>query len=83
MLKFNKIAIVGTGLIGGSFALACKKKKIARQIIGISRHRESWQWALRNGAAGFEIRIWLWGGDQISPPREVFHGSATEAMSTC
>jgi len=31
----NKIAIVGIGLMGGSLALQCRKKGIAKQIIGV------------------------------------------------
>ncbi|MBS1640583.1 MAG: prephenate dehydrogenase [Bacteroidetes bacterium] len=32
---FNNITIVGVGLIGGSFALAVKNKKIAKNVIGV------------------------------------------------
>jgi prephenate dehydrogenase len=38
-----KAAIIGVGLIGGSFGLALKEKKIASQVIGVDeneRHRE-------------------------------------------
>jgi prephenate dehydrogenase len=45
---FNKVAIIGTGLIGGSMALAMKKKGIARQVIGVSRHKSSLAQARRN-----------------------------------
>lgn len=38
---FNKVAIVGVGLIGGSLALAIKKKRLAREVIGVSRHRKT------------------------------------------
>ena len=34
-LNFKRIAIVGVGLIGGSFALALKRKGVGEQIIGI------------------------------------------------
>jgi prephenate dehydrogenase len=37
MHRFNKVAIVGVGLIGGSFALALKKAQAANQIVGIGR----------------------------------------------
>ena len=40
MRLFNKVAIIGVGLIGGSIGLAIKKKKLAREIIGFSRHKE-------------------------------------------
>ncbi|MDD4895052.1 MAG: prephenate dehydrogenase/arogenate dehydrogenase family protein [Candidatus Omnitrophica bacterium] len=48
MAFFNKVAIIGTGLIGGSMALAMKKKGIARQVIGVSRHKSSLAQARRN-----------------------------------
>jgi prephenate dehydrogenase len=38
---FKKIAVVGTGLIGGSLALAIKKKKLAKEVIGVSKHKRS------------------------------------------
>ncbi len=41
MKLFNKVAIVGVGLIGGSIALGIKKKGLARQIIGVSRHKKT------------------------------------------
>jgi prephenate dehydrogenase len=42
---FNKAAIIGTGLIGGSMAIAIKKKRLAREVIGISRHKSTLLWA--------------------------------------
>ncbi len=47
MKLFNKIAIIGTGLIGGSLALAIKKRKLSYRIIGVSRHIESLEFAKR------------------------------------
>ena len=41
MKLFNKIAIIGVGLIGGSIGLAIKKKKLAKQVIGVSRHKKT------------------------------------------
>ncbi len=46
---FNKVAIVGTGLIGGSMALAIKKKGLANEVIGVSRHKKSLLTAKKNG----------------------------------
>ena len=40
-MKFNRIAILGVGLIGGSIGLAAKKKKLAKEVIGVCRHRKS------------------------------------------
>jgi len=50
MKLFNKVAIIGMGLIGGSLALAIKKKGLAREIVGVSRHKKSWLLAKRKGA---------------------------------
>lgn len=50
MKMFDKVAIVGTGLIGGSIALAIKKKNLCRQVIGISLHKKSLTLAKRIGA---------------------------------
>jgi len=50
MKLFNKVAIVGTGLIGGSIALAIKKKKLAGEVVGVSRHKRSLLLAKRKGA---------------------------------
>jgi prephenate dehydrogenase len=41
MKIFKRIAIVGTGLIGGSLALAVKEKRIADEVIGVSRHKKN------------------------------------------
>ncbi|MFA5410620.1 MAG: prephenate dehydrogenase/arogenate dehydrogenase family protein [Candidatus Omnitrophota bacterium] len=50
MRLFDKVAIVGVGLIGGSLALAMKKKKLARKIIGVSRHKKTLSLARKNRA---------------------------------
>jgi prephenate dehydrogenase len=47
---FNKIAIIGTGLIGGSIALAIKKKGLADEVVGVSRHQKSLLLAKKKGA---------------------------------
>jgi prephenate dehydrogenase len=41
MKLFNKVGIVGVGLIGGSIALALKKHRLCQTIIGISRSRKT------------------------------------------
>jgi prephenate dehydrogenase len=48
-LKFNQVTIIGTGLIGGSLALAAKKHKLAQRIVGCDRETVLEQ-ALRMGA---------------------------------
>ena len=50
MKLFNKVAIVGTGLIGGSMALAIKKNGLAHRVIGVSRHKTTLIWARKSHA---------------------------------
>ena len=47
---FNKICIVGVGLIGGSLGLAIKKRKLARWVVGVTRRKETIQKAFGMGA---------------------------------
>ncbi len=41
MRLFNKVCIIGVGLIGGSVALGFKKNKLCRILVGVSRSRRS------------------------------------------
>jgi len=41
MKIFNKVVIIGTGLIGGSLGLAMKKRGLANRIVGLSRLRKN------------------------------------------
>ena len=50
MKKFNKITIIGTGLIGGSLGLVIKRKKLARQVFGIAKHEKTIEEAVKLGA---------------------------------
>jgi prephenate dehydrogenase len=50
MKLFNKVAIVGTGLIGGSIALAIKKKHLAHEVVGVSRRKKNLLFAKKIGA---------------------------------
>ncbi|MFH1198687.1 MAG: prephenate dehydrogenase/arogenate dehydrogenase family protein [Candidatus Omnitrophota bacterium] len=49
MSLFKKIAIVGTGLIGGSLALVIKKNNLAQRVVGFSRRKETIAQALKAG----------------------------------
>lgn len=40
-LYFNKVTILGVGLIGASFALAMRKNRLCNDIIGFGRNREN------------------------------------------
>ena len=50
MRQFRKVVIIGTGLIGGSLALAIKDKRLAKKVVGVSRHKKSLILAKRIGA---------------------------------
>lgn len=38
---FNRVAIVGVGLIGGSLGLALRERRLAREIVGVGRNPET------------------------------------------
>ncbi len=46
---FNKIALIGVGLIGGSFALSLKKARAVKHVVGLDRHLTSLKAALQLG----------------------------------
>ncbi len=48
-LRINKLVVIGVGLIGGSFALALKKARMVKQVVGVGRSRRNLQAALRRG----------------------------------
>jgi len=59
MQLFKKVVILGTGLIGGSLGLALKEKRLAGEIVGISRQRKNVLLAKKIGAidkAAFSLR---------------------------
>lgn len=47
MKKFDKIAIIGVGLIGGSVGLAAKAKGASGEVIGVFRHKSTLKKALK------------------------------------
>src|SRR5690349_7472678 len=44
---FQKVAIIGVGLMGGSLGLAIKKKRLAKRVIGSGRSRGNLNVALK------------------------------------
>jgi len=48
-LLFERVAIVGVGLIGGSFALALKKAKACRHVVGVGRSAANLKVATERG----------------------------------
>ena len=47
---FERVAVVGVGLIGGSFALALKQAGACRHVVGVGRSPENLRTALARGA---------------------------------
>jgi len=45
-----KVAVIGVGLIGGSFALALKQAKLASHVVGVGRNAANLKVALERGA---------------------------------
>lgn len=46
---FNKVAIIGVGLLGGSFALSLREKRLAKEIVGVCRRTSQGELATRLG----------------------------------
>jgi prephenate dehydrogenase len=51
--KFNRVALLGTGLMGGSLGMALRERGLAVEIIGYDRNRSSLETALERGAVDF------------------------------
>src|SRR5260221_12991066 len=47
---FNKVCIVGVGLIGGSLGLAIKERKMEKLVMGVVRRRQTVAQAFRKRA---------------------------------
>lgn len=65
---FNKIVIIGVGLMGGSIALGIKKRQLAQQIIGVDYDAKMLEAALGLGVidnAKFHFADWLQAVDMI------------------
>jgi len=50
MSLFNRVTIIGLGLIGGSLGLAIKDKRLAREVVGVSRRHSTIRRAVSLGA---------------------------------
>ncbi len=50
-MLFPRAAVIGIGLIGGSFALAAKRAGLVGQVIGVARSEATREGALEKGAA--------------------------------
>lgn len=47
---FNRVAVIGVGLLGASFALAARSRGLAGHVTGVGRSRENLERAVSLGA---------------------------------
>lgn len=67
-MKFNRITIIGVGLIGGSIGLAIRKRHLAKEVVGVFRHKATMKKALAKRAvdrATMDIAEGVRGADLI------------------
>lgn len=65
---FERVAVVGLGLLGGSVAAAARERGVARRVVGVTRLRETAAAALRDGVAdeaGTELERLVAGADLL------------------
>lgn len=76
MKLFNKVVIIGTGLIGGSLGLDLKKRHLAGRIIGLSRRKKNVELAKEIGA----IDCWATSLDAVADADLVILATPIEAI---
>lgn len=75
MRQFNRITIIGVGLIGGSIGLGIKKHGAAKEVIGVFRHKATLKKALKRRAidkGAMSIKEGVEGADLIILATPVF-----------
>jgi len=70
-VKVERLAVVGLGLLGGSVALAARKRGAAREVVGATRSADAAATALAAGAV-----------DRVAPIAEVARGADLLVLAT-
>jgi cyclohexadieny/prephenate dehydrogenase len=70
-VTFDRIAVLGLGLLGGSVAAAVRRSGIARTIAGATRSQEASAWALEQG--------WV---DSVGTPADAVEGADLVVLAT-
>jgi prephenate dehydrogenase len=88
MQRLKCVAIIGVGLIGGSIGLALRKRKLAKQVIGIGRRKSSLANALSLGCVTRVTTSIARGAGEadvivVCTPVEVIAKHVAEAASHC
>ena len=68
MALFNKVCIVGVGLIGGSLGMAIKKRRLAKLVIGVVRRKKTIEQAFEKKAldvATLDLKEGVKGADLV------------------
>lgn len=55
---FERVAIVGVGLIGGSLGMAIRQARLAQEVVGVGRNAETLQKAVGLGAIDRGVTVW-------------------------
>lgn len=50
-MSFERLAVLGVGLIGGSFALAARQRGLLTSVVAVARSPQTRETALRRGIA--------------------------------
>ncbi len=70
-IKFDRVAVLGLGLLGGSVAAAARRSGIAHEIVGATRSSDASAWALERG--------WV---DSVGSPAEAVEGADLVVLAT-
>lgn len=68
---FERVTIIGLGLLGGSVGLAVRARGVAREVVGVGRSRRSCEQALRMGAV-----------DRIASGSDAVEGTSLVVLAT-
>jgi cyclohexadieny/prephenate dehydrogenase len=71
MVRFDRVAVLGLGLLGGSVAAAVRRSGVARSIVGATRSQDASTWALERG--------WV---DSVGSPAEAAEGADLVVLAT-
>ena len=65
---FERVTIIGLGLLGGSLALALRERNLVKEIVGVARRHETWELALAEGVidkGGTDPTVGVTGSDLV------------------
>lgn len=70
--SFERLAIVGLGLLGGSVGLAARERGLARKVVGVGRRADTLEVARRRGAVD----------EGVMDPGQAFEGADLVVLAT-